>query len=65
MIPDEMFTVAEQDYRDGEYSGTPMYTIWVDEGWRQYPLCTDMYLDKAEWLAKVLNQNGQRPGTWV
>lgn len=62
MIPDQMYTVAEQEYPDrpGQY-----YMIVVDEGWRQYILCSDMYRDKAEWLAAVLNENGLKPGDYV
>lgn len=54
-----VFEVAQQEFPDG---ATPLYMITVDEGWRTYILCTDMYEDKAEWLAQVLNDRGLKPG---
>lgn len=41
---------------------TRFYMITVDEGWRSWILCTDMYLWAAEQLLAVLQTSGHR---WV
>lgn len=40
--------------------GTQMYMIIVDEGWRTWILCTDMYEWAADGLLEVLRASGHR-----
>lgn len=50
---DVRFSVVKQEFPE---CGSRLFSVHVDEGWRSYVLCTDMYEDKAEWLADVLNR---------
>lgn len=58
------FDVVEQEYSEhyADNPGTTRYMIVVDEGWRSYILCSDMYEDKAEWLAGLLSDQHVKPG---
>jgi hypothetical protein len=49
-----LYTKVKQDNDDA----TKMYMIIVDEGWRTYILCSEMYGWAADWL---LHQLAHRP----
>lgn len=43
-----------------EPSATRMFFITVDEGWRTWILCTDMYEKVADQLINILNESPRR-----
>lgn len=47
-----VYTMLPQD----ETKGTIRYSIIVDEGWRSYILCSDMYRWAAAWLLETLGR---------
>jgi hypothetical protein len=62
--PNKTATPERPEYRkqkqdDGK--ATALYMIIVDEGWREWILCTDMYEWAADGLLEVLRASGR---TW-
>lgn len=59
-MPDEASTETPR-YRVQEQDGSDLFMIIVDEGWRTWILCTDMYEWAAHGLLGVLQSSGK---TW-
>lgn len=60
--PSKTASPEKPEYRKQRQSspGTQMFMVIVDEGWRSWILCTDMYESKAEHLVEVLRASGTR-----
>lgn len=48
------------EYRNQKKSATKMFMIVVDEGWRSWILCTDMYEWAADDLLGILHASNHR-----
>ena len=48
-------------FKQDDGKATSLYGISVDEGWRSWILCADMYEDVADQLLEVLRASGK---TW-
>jgi len=68
IVPADQATEEHPHYRyqpaaEPRISGTSLFLVVVDEGWRSTVVCTGMYEWAAKWLVEQLQGKPYAPGT--